>query len=96
MKEISTTELKELINTRTIHLLDVREVAEYEEEHIEQAQLVPLSTFPEALSDLDSNEEYYVICRSGRRSQQASMIMEFNGFTYVTNVEGGMLAWLEN
>lgn len=96
MESITTQDLKQLLATKEIHLLDVREEDEYAESHIHQAQLVPLSSFPDVLTSLDAKEKYYLICRSGRRSKQAGMIMEFNNFNDVTNVEGGMLAWENN
>jgi rhodanese-related sulfurtransferase len=34
-----------------------------------------------------------VVCRSGRRSLEASNILAASGFRQVSNLEGGMLAW---
>ena len=39
------------------------------------------------------NEEIICYCRSGKRSMQASMMLETMGFTNLINLEGGMLAW---
>lgn len=92
MQTISTKELEELLNSEDIKLLDVREDYEYNQGHIEQAKLFPLSNFPEATESLDLNKKYYLICRSGNRSKRAAEVMERNNFD-VVNVEGGMLNW---
>ncbi|GKQ42195.1 rhodanese-like domain-containing protein [Companilactobacillus sp. RD055328] len=94
MKSITVTELKELLKKSNINLLDVREVDEYAQSHIDQATLLPLSTFPKAIETLDKNDTYYLICRSGRRSVQAGIMMEDEGFE-VINVKGGMLEFYE-
>jgi rhodanese-related sulfurtransferase len=47
---------------------------------------------PSRLEDL-KNQEVYIYCRSGNRSGQACLILETMGFTNLTNVSGGMLAW---
>jgi len=36
-----------------------------------------------------------VHCRSGARSQKAAVILKNAGFTNVTNLTGGILAWAE-
>ena len=42
------------------------------------------------------DEEVFLYCRSGNRSGQAALILETLGFTNLTNVVGGMLAWQDN
>ena len=37
--------------------------------------------------------EVVCYCRSGQRSMQACMLLESMGFTNVSNLSGGMLAW---
>jgi len=78
-----------------VHLIDVRDKAEYEGElgHIEGAELVPLSELREACSTWNRDDAYVLICRSGGRSAQGSVIMEKNGFAKVANLAGGMIQW---
>ncbi|MGO4076430.1 rhodanese-like domain-containing protein, partial [Staphylococcus aureus] len=47
----------------------------------------------ERASQLEKNEEIYVICQSGMRSMQAAKILKKQGFTHITNIKGGMNAW---
>lgn len=74
-------------------IVDVREVDEYEDGHIPTAVNVPLSGIEaEEYGDLDENEKYVIICRSGNRSQTASSLLIDAGF-HVVNVKEGMLTW---
>lgn len=74
-------------------LVDVREVSEYNEGHIEGAINVPLSDIESGnYGTLSKDEKYVIICRSGNRSATASDILSSNGFT-VVNLSKGMSSW---
>ncbi len=95
MADISVTELHERMQKgEKLNIIDVREVYEYEEFNI-GAQLIPLGTLPEKLTELESikDEEIIVHCRSGARSANAKMYMMSEGFTNVRNLLGGMIAY---
>jgi rhodanese-related sulfurtransferase len=96
MTTITVTALKErLDNGEKLHLIDVREPAEYAEKNM-GATLIPLGKIMsmqiDELEDLRT-EEIIIHCRSGMRSMQACMMLEQMGFTNTVNVEGGILAW---
>ncbi len=76
-------------------LIDVREEEEFNGElgHIDGAELVPLATLGEALSDGDRSACIVTICRSGGRSAQAALLLEKRGFERVANLAGGMIRW---
>jgi len=76
-------------------LIDVREPDEHAVAHIEGSRLIPLATLPDALPGLDKNQEILVHCKAGGRSARAVQAMIDAGFTNVTNVAGGMDAWLK-
>ncbi len=46
------------------------------------------------MHELNKNQEYIIVCRSGGRSARAVQFLESYGFQ-VINVVGGMLAWKE-
>ena len=99
MKTIQVHELnKKLQNGENIHLVDVRESFEHDAFNI-GGILLPLGDI--SMGDTQKidhlkDEEVYLYCRSGNRSGQAALILETMGFTNVTNVVGGMLAWQNN
>jgi len=77
-------------------VLDVREPWEYEQGHVEGAQLMPLIQNTAAAAEranLPKDEPVYVICRTGSRSMQASRDLVEAGFTDVRNVAGGITEW---
>ncbi len=41
------------------------------------------------------NDEVVIHCRSGARSQKAALILKEAGFTNVSNLAGGILAWAD-
>jgi adenylyltransferase/sulfurtransferase len=76
-------------------LLDVRERDEFAWAHLEGARLAPLSEFAAHLAELPRDQPYLVYCKVGQRSAHAAALMREAGFTDVTNVRGGILAWLD-
>lgn len=98
MKTIDVSTLKNKIdNGEALNLVDVRETSEHDEFNI-GGILLPLGDI--RVGEVDSIEhlkdkEVYLYCRSGNRSGQAALMLESMGFTNVTNVVGGMLAWKE-
>jgi len=56
--------------------------------------LIPLQELENKLNDLDKDEPYLVVCRSGNRSKLASEILTSNSFTEIYNMTGGMNSWV--
>jgi len=75
-------------------LLDVRGVKEYREGHIEGAMCIPHDEIAARAPDElpDQNALILVYCRSGRRSEQASLALVQLGYTQVYDF-GGILDW---
>lgn len=93
VKEISIEELKQkLEQEEAIQLVDVREDEEVAEGMIPEAVHIRMGDIPEKLDAFDQTQEYYIICRSGKRSENVCYFLEDQGYQ-ATNVVGGMLAW---
>jgi len=93
MKEILVKEVQEaLAQGQTLKLIDVHEVEEVQEGHIPGVIHIPLGLLEFRMHELNKNEPYIIVCRSGARSGRASQFLESQGFD-VTNMVGGMLAW---
>jgi rhodanese-related sulfurtransferase len=75
------------------YILDVRETYEWNEGHIPNATLIPLGTLSNKLASVPKDKPIVVVCRSGNRSQSGRDILLKAGFTNVTSMSGGMLAW---
>lgn len=96
MKQITTKELKSKLNSSdsSFVLLDVRTPEELTGslEKIESAIPIPLQELDARINELDKykDKDIYVICRSGRRSEAATGLLNKKGFNAI-NVKGGML-----
>jgi rhodanese-related sulfurtransferase len=92
-RNVTTEEAKQLIDSKEVVVLDVRTPEEYQDGHIPNAILIPLQELENKLNDLDKEEPYLVVCRSGNRSAQASEILTSNSFANIYNMAGGMSDW---
>ena len=72
-----------------VEVLDVRKSGEWAVSHVKGAHFLPLSEFPDVLSNLDRHKPYIVHCGGGYRSMTAISIMKNHGFTNLTNIYGG-------
>jgi len=76
-------------------IIDVREYAEYAAGNIKDAKLVPLGTVREASETWNKGEPLTLVCKSGRRSEEARRQLAAHGFTMLSLLPGGMAAWTE-
>jgi len=77
-------------------VLDVRTAQEYAEGKISGStnlDVLKTDLFTTSIQKLDKDKTYYVICRSGSRSQNAVNQMKKAGFKNAINITGGMQAW---
>lgn len=74
-------------------LIDVREYPEFAEGHIEGSELVPLGTLDKASESWNRSEPLTLVCRSGRRSDDAKETLAGKGFKHLQVIEGGIQAW---
>lgn len=94
--EISTIKLEQALtdNPQAI-LIDVRTYGELRSGMIPGAIHIDLFSpgFIESIRSLDKDRTYYIICRSGNRSDSVAGAMSHMGFKNVFNVIEGMLLW---
>jgi rhodanese-related sulfurtransferase len=98
IKRINAVELQQrMAKQKNLKLIDVRETQEYEKAHIDGTVSLPVSSFKQNYQDVlqDKDEEIILICRSGGRSMAMALYLEKQGFSNLTNFEGGVLSWRE-
>ena len=80
---------------RDVQVVDVREPAEFNGPlgHVPGAQLIPLGTLKDRIPHLQKSPPLVMVCRSGARSAQATVLLGKAGFDQVANLSGGMLRW---
>jgi rhodanese-related sulfurtransferase len=76
-------------------LLDVREQSELAVVRAEGAVLAPLSGLGAQVASLPRDRPIFVICATGGRSAQVTGYLLANGWTDVSNVQGGTTAWVQ-
>ena len=92
MKEITFNDFYQLYQNEQLFLVDVREVDEFESLRLEGARNLPLSQLADTYEQLDKDQLYYVICKSGMRSARACQFLAEQGYD-VINVQGGVTAF---
>ncbi len=95
--QISVEALKRKLDAKDdVYILDVREPHEYPIANL-GAPLIPVGDLERRVGELsaEKDREIVVHCRSGARSQKAATILKQAGFTNVTNLTGGILAWAD-
>ncbi len=89
----------DIIQTRPVALIDVREVHEYGQGHIEDSINWPLSSLSESkIAKLqifkEEGKDIILYCRSGHRSVIAATQFKKWGFEApIVDIKGGILAW---
>lgn len=91
--DVSAAEAFNLIENEDIFILDVRTQPEYDNGHLENSYLIPVSELEYRLDEVPSDTAILVYCRSGRRSVTASNILLDAGYCDVYNMEAGFNEW---
>jgi adenylyltransferase/sulfurtransferase len=94
--EITVEELKSRLDRGDrIVVLDVRNPEEFQICRIAGSVLIPLPELPQRLGELDREHEMVVHCKSGMRSARAIGFLKQQGFSKLSNLKGGILAWAD-
>jgi rhodanese-related sulfurtransferase len=82
-------------NAAGVQVIDVREPEEFDGAlgHIRGAMLISLGSLTKNLSSISRDNPAVMVCRSGARSAQATVLLRNAGYTRVANLAGGMLRW---
>ncbi|HRE30113.1 MAG TPA: rhodanese-like domain-containing protein [Anaerolineales bacterium] len=76
-------------------LVDVRETVEHRQGVVAGSRLIPLGQLSSRLEDIPEGRKVLVICQTGSRSQAAAQQLAKAGRD-VTNIRGGISAWVAN
>lgn len=95
---ITPRELRKMLESGTkLALIDVREPAEWEINHIDGAQLIPQSSIDsgEGLAKLPHDRIPVLYCKTGVRSAAALATVRQAGFADAVHLQGGIVAWAQ-
>ncbi|AQS35837.1 dinucleotide-utilizing enzyme [Shewanella psychrophila] len=95
-KEIEAKALKAWMDRdQSVCLIDVREPFERAICMIAGSQYIPMQEFDAHLAELDPDLELVIHCKLGGRSAKVCDKLTALGFSKVTNLKGGILAWID-
>jgi rhodanese-related sulfurtransferase len=95
---ITVRELSDWMSAdKPIHLVDVREPAEYEIVSIPGSVLIPKGDIlsGQALASLPQDRQIVLYCKTGVRSAEALAAVKAAGFKDAVHVYGGVSAWVK-
>lgn len=96
IKSMDAKELKGKFDKKEDFILvDCREQGEWDAGRIPGAIFLPMSEIENRFEELDKNKTIIVQCRSGKRSLNVCHFLNDNGYSDLTNLEGGILSWQE-
>lgn len=93
-QDVTPAEVSEMrARGERFRLIDVREPHEWSMDRLEGAELIPLATLEDRMSELEQDETIVLYCRSGARSGHAANVLRAQGYRDVRNVLGGIVRW---
>ncbi len=95
MREFEAEELRDYLVSAEEPplLLDVRQPWEHQICKLDNSVLIPMSSIPAQLDQLDKDRETVVICHHGVRSRRVAFYLEQSGFTNIINLKRGLDGW---
>ncbi|MFF5993659.1 MBL fold metallo-hydrolase [Lysinibacillus sp. KU-BSD001] len=91
-ENVSPLEAKTMMEQDDVALIDVRNLVEFNEGHIEGAQHIMLGTIKNRLNELP-NKKLIIQCQAGARSAIAVSVLKANGYHNIVNMSGGYSKW---
>lgn len=94
-KKLTLLQAVQLINTRKVLILDIREKNKFIITHLRGARNIPIKNLSQYLPELQKFKTKYIllICQNGTESIKAQKKLQKAGFKFVNSVNGGIQAW---
>lgn len=91
IQNITSYEFKTMLdkNPDELEIIDVREPDEHAAVKIRSSKLIPLSTIPMRVNEIDWNKKVILVCKSGARSSHIAKLLSNSGKD-VHNLTGGI------
>ena len=92
---INANEVVQQINQRQAILIDIRKAESYKAGHIPQARNIPAEDLISKTEKIAKDKPIIVVCDTGRNAQRSVADLRKQGFTDVSVLEGGLVAWAQ-
>ena len=94
MPTMTPAELAARRGEPALHVIDVRNAAEWEAGHMPGVPNIPLGELPARLAEIPRDGTVVLHCQGGSRSAIAASLLEASGLTGAVNLEGGFGRWM--
>lgn len=92
LTSISADEFAKAYAAGDLDVMDVRKPGEFEAEHVENAESLPLDYLSDSMDKVNADKTYHLHCAGGYRSVIAASILKSRGFHNIVDVAGGFAA----
>jgi hydroxyacylglutathione hydrolase len=89
VRRISAEEFEKEVSQNHNKVIDVRKEGEFDAEHLEVADSLPLAYINDWMNNIDDSEHFYIHCAGGYRSMIAASILNSRGIRNFTEIAGG-------
>ena len=96
IQDISKNDVLDLLEDKSINIIDLRTDEEFSKGSIKYSYNIDFQKreFIDNLDLLDKEKAYIIYCKSGNRSEKASLIMKTLGFTLIYHYKQGYQDWV--
>lgn len=91
--DVTVQQAKELIEKKSLVILDVRTDLEFNTGHINGAINILYNELELRLDEFNKSDEFLIYSRTGTRSFLATLILKNKGYSKVYNMVDGIEAW---
>jgi rhodanese-related sulfurtransferase len=91
--QLSVATVQRILGRPDVLVLDVRSPEEFARGHLAAAVPIPVEELEPRLAEVPADRTVVLVCRSGRRSDEARAFLRDKGFSDVHNMSGGVRAW---
>jgi len=98
IQDINKEDVIDLVEDKSIDIIDIRTEKEFIEGSIKYSYNIDFQKreFIDNLNSLDKEKPYLIYCKSGNRSEKASLIMKSLGFKVIYHYKKGYQDWVED
>jgi rhodanese-related sulfurtransferase len=90
---LGTLAATQLMNSREVQIVDVRDATDFGTGSLLNARNVPLTEVAQRASELRKDRPVLVVCEAGRRASLAAVKLRSAGISEVYILAGGLVAW---
>lgn len=93
VKNLDAMQASQLLQDKSVFLLDVRTPMEFGQARLDGANLIPIDQFLKREREVPKNRPILIYCAVGSRSNQVARYLAQRGYPQVYNLYGGIVSW---